>query len=90
MISSSRKLRTATWQSSAADHTSTNALRDETTIERLEEAMTSMMRRTMERQAADLRTLHTDAGRTQELAALLPGHRVFLIGTGTSWHEVGS
>jgi glucosamine--fructose-6-phosphate aminotransferase (isomerizing) len=48
--------------------------------------MKSKMQETMERQADDLRRLHADTGRIEELAALLAERRVFVIGTGTSWH----
>jgi len=48
--------------------------------------MASMMRQTMEHQADELRRLHADTGRIEELSALLTARRVFLIGTGTSWH----
>jgi len=48
--------------------------------------MASMMRQTMERQSDELRRLHADTGRIEELAALLADRRVILIGTGTSWH----
>ena len=48
--------------------------------------MKSKMQQTMERQPDDLRRLHTDTGRIEDLAALLKGRRVYVIGTGTSWH----
>ena len=48
--------------------------------------MKSKMQETMERQAEDLRRLHADTGRIEELAALLADRRVLVIGTGTSWH----
>lgn len=48
--------------------------------------MKSKMQETMERQADDLRRLHADTGRIEGLAALLAERRVFVVGTGTSWH----
>jgi glucosamine--fructose-6-phosphate aminotransferase (isomerizing) len=48
--------------------------------------MKSKMQETMERQADDLRRLHADTGRIEELAARLADRRVLVIGTGTSWH----
>jgi glucosamine--fructose-6-phosphate aminotransferase (isomerizing) len=48
--------------------------------------MNSIMRQTMEGQPDDLRRLSADTGRIDELAGRLAGRRVFVIGTGTSWH----
>lgn len=48
--------------------------------------MTSKMRQTMEGQADQLRRLRDDIGLVEPLAERLADRRVFLIGTGTSWH----
>jgi glucosamine--fructose-6-phosphate aminotransferase (isomerizing) len=46
----------------------------------------SDMRTTMERQPADLERLAADTGPSEAAADRLAGRRVFLVGTGTSWH----
>ncbi len=47
----------------------------------------SVMRETMERQPADLRALLDDPGPVERAASRLGrARRVFLVGTGTSWH----
>jgi glucosamine--fructose-6-phosphate aminotransferase (isomerizing) len=48
--------------------------------------MTSILRETMWRQPADLRELLADRAPVDEVAERLRGRRVFLVGTGTSWH----
>lgn len=48
--------------------------------------MTSRMHATMQRQPEDLRRLRQDTGNVEELASLMAGQRVIVIGTGTSWH----
>lgn len=48
--------------------------------------MTSRMQAAMQRQPQDLRRLHQDAGKIDELASVMAGQRVIVIGTGTSWH----
>lgn len=48
--------------------------------------MTSAMRETMWRQPADLRQILDDPAPVEAAAARLRGRRVFLVGTGTSWH----
>jgi len=44
------------------------------------------MRETMARQPADLGTLLSDTAPVERAAERLRGRRVFLVGTGTSWH----
>jgi glucosamine--fructose-6-phosphate aminotransferase (isomerizing) len=46
----------------------------------------SHMRRTMDRQPADLEAILADAAPARALAARLTGRRVLLVGTGTSFH----
>ena len=46
----------------------------------------SAMAETIEIQPREVSRLLADAGRIEELAARLRGRRVFLTGTGTSWH----
>jgi glucosamine--fructose-6-phosphate aminotransferase (isomerizing) len=48
--------------------------------------MSSELRRTMDRQPEDLRRILADPGPAAEAAERLRDRRVFLIGTGTSWH----
>ena len=48
--------------------------------------MTSAMRETMWRQPADLRTILADRRPVESAAERLRGKRLFLVGTGTSWH----
>jgi glucosamine--fructose-6-phosphate aminotransferase (isomerizing) len=48
--------------------------------------MTSAMRETMWRQPADLRALLADPAPVEAAARRLAGKRLFLVGTGTSWH----
>ncbi len=48
--------------------------------------MASIMQETMWRQPADLRRLVADPGPVEAAAERLRGRRVFLVGTGTSWH----
>ena len=48
--------------------------------------MPSHMRNTMQRQPDDLRRLLADTEPVERFAEQLPGRRVFLVGTGTSWH----
>jgi glucosamine--fructose-6-phosphate aminotransferase (isomerizing) len=47
---------------------------------------TSMMRQTMDRQAAALAAILDDAAPVAAVAGRLRGRRVLVIGTGTSWH----
>jgi glucosamine--fructose-6-phosphate aminotransferase (isomerizing) len=47
---------------------------------------TSMMRQTMDRQAAGLAAILDDAAPVAAVAGRLRGRRVLVIGTGTSWH----
>jgi glucosamine--fructose-6-phosphate aminotransferase (isomerizing) len=56
----------------------------ETTTRR--RAMTSAMRETMWRQPADARAMLADPGPVEAVAERLRGRRLFLVGTGTSWH----
>lgn len=44
------------------------------------------MRETMERQPADLRALLADGDAAARAAGVIAGRRVYLVGTGTSWH----
>src|SRR6266496_1159782 len=44
------------------------------------------MARTMERQPADLRRLLDDRAAVESAAERIAGRRVFVVGTGTSWH----
>src|SRR4051794_13613903 len=44
------------------------------------------MSRTMERQPADLRRILADRAPVEAAAERVAGRRVFLVGTGTSWH----
>jgi glucosamine--fructose-6-phosphate aminotransferase (isomerizing) len=48
--------------------------------------MTSVMRETMWRQPADLRALLDDWPPVERAAERLRGRRLFVVGTGTSWH----
>src|SRR3954447_2620315 len=48
--------------------------------------MSSELRRTMDRQPEDLQRILADPGPAEAAAERLRGRRVFLIGTGTSWH----
>lgn len=48
--------------------------------------MSSELRRTMDRQPEDLRRILADPGPAEAAAERLRGRRVFLVGTGTSWH----
>ena len=48
--------------------------------------MPSAMRETMERQPADLRTLLADGEPAARAAETIAGRRVYLVGTGTSFH----
>lgn len=48
--------------------------------------MASIMRETMWRQPTDLRRLLADPDPAEAAAERLRGRRVFLVGTGTSWH----
>jgi glucosamine--fructose-6-phosphate aminotransferase (isomerizing) len=48
--------------------------------------MTSAMRETMWRQPADLQAILADPGPVEAAAERLRGRRLFLVGTGTSWH----
>ena len=48
--------------------------------------MPSAMRQTMERQPADLAALLADREPAARAAERLAGGRIFLVGTGTSWH----
>lgn len=48
--------------------------------------MSDVMRQTMQRQPEDMRRLLADPAPTEAAAARLRGRRVFLVGTGTSWH----
>lgn len=48
--------------------------------------MTSAMRETMWRQPSDLRAILADPGPVEAAAERLRGRRLFLVGTGTSWH----
>ena len=45
-----------------------------------------MMRETVERQPVDLGALLDDRAPVEEVAELLRGRRLLLVGTGTSWH----
>jgi len=49
-------------------------------------AMPSHMRETMARQPDDLRSLLAERAQVDAAAAELAGRRIYLIGTGTSWH----
>jgi glutamine---fructose-6-phosphate transaminase (isomerizing) len=48
--------------------------------------MASQMRATMERQPEDLRRLLGDTEPVKRAAVRLTGRRVYIVGTGTSWH----
>ncbi len=48
--------------------------------------MTSAMRQTMDRQPADLRRIVADPAPAQRAAERLAGRRLYIVGTGTSWH----
>lgn len=48
--------------------------------------MSSIMKATMGTQANELRRLQADTGGVDAVADRIAGRRVFLIGTGTSWH----
>ncbi len=48
--------------------------------------MSSELRRTMDRQPEDLRRILADPGPAEAAAERLRDRRVFVIGTGTSWH----
>ena len=48
--------------------------------------MSSAMRGTMWRQLADLRAILADRSPVESAAERLHGRRLFLVGTGTSWH----
>ena len=49
-------------------------------------ATTTEMAKTMERQPADLRGILGDPAPVEAAAGRIAGRRVFLVGTGTSWH----
>jgi glutamine---fructose-6-phosphate transaminase (isomerizing) len=49
-------------------------------------AMSSELRRTMDRQPADLRRIFADPAPAEEAAERLRDRTVFIVGTGTSWH----
>jgi glutamine---fructose-6-phosphate transaminase (isomerizing) len=48
--------------------------------------MTSVMRETMDRQPADLRRILADPDPAARAAERLAGRRLYVVGTGTSWH----